>query len=192
MDYFNIKSDLTLVLSKDKKFSRYDLITMIERELLNSDIQIVEFKSLTRSKLSLKINVKGQKYSIIMFLKNITGAGWVTKPKIKRVQVSNMELDSPDSVVYNRNNNQEFNLIMGYYNFDNNPILVCWDAYRYFKHKTVRSCYVTVDSLLRGYEKGYYEGVDSAQKIWIFKGIYFEKFLEDYSVYLKNVKRRKD
>ena len=61
---------------------------------------------------------------------------------------------------------------------------MCWDAYRYLEHNTVRSCYVTVDSLKRGYIKKYYEGVDSGQKLWIFEGLYSKQFFNDYLLYL--------
>jgi len=74
-------------------------------------------------------------------------------------------------------------LILGYYNFDNNPIMVAWDAYRYIKHKTMRSCYITVDVLKKGYQSGYFVTNASSQKVWIFKSNYFEKFIKDYIEY---------
>ena len=81
-------------------------------------------------------------------------------------------------------NISKFNFILGYYNFDNNPIMVAWDPYRYLKHNTLRSCYVTIDTLKRGYERGFYEGVVSSQKLWVFKGEYFDTFIQKYIEYV--------
>lgn len=184
MEYFNIKNDLSLVLSEDVKYTHKQLVENLKLEMSKSDINLTQLIKISNSQLDAIIDIDGKKYSFITLLKNITGAGWKDKPKIKRVQVSNITDDC-----YVKDSNAVFNLIIGYYNYDNNPIIVCWDAYRYLNHKTLRSCYVSVDSLKLGYLKGYYDGVDSSQKIWIFKGEYFKKFLESYIEYSLSVKR---
>jgi len=80
-------------------------------------------------------------------------------------------------------------LLLGYYEYDDNPIWVVWDIYRYTKHNTVRSCYITVDNLLRGYKNKYLETVDSSQKIWIFTQDKFTLFLDEYNKY--NIRRKR-
>ena len=107
----------------------------------------------------------------------------IEKKNIKRAQVSNIKVVSPDDYVPTSNNRTV--LILGYYNFDDNPIMVAWDAYRYIKHNTMRSTYVSVDNLIRGYEDGYTVTTDSSQKVWIFVSKYFENFLTDYIAYNK-------
>ena len=143
---------------------------------------MLEFSFISSSQLKIELILNGEKYSFVSFLKNITGAGWENKPKIKRVQVSNVKnLDSNRLYV---SCEKEFNMIIGYYNYDNNPIFVAWDAYRYLNHNTIRSCYVTVDSLKVGYIKRYYEGVDSAQKIWIFDQEHLKEYIINYINYI--------
>lgn len=181
MNYFNVDKNLNFVLSEDKKYSKDDLIKNVKEEFIKSGIKVIDVVKLSHSLVKMVLNFDEKTISVIMYLKNITGAGWKDKPKFKRVQVSNLKFDSPEFLTSSKNT---INLIMGYYNFDENPIIVCWDAYRYLEHNTVRSCYVTVDSLKRGYIKKYYEGVDSGQKLWIFEGLYSKHFFNDYLLYL--------
>lgn len=181
MNYFNVDKNLNFVLSEDKKYSKDDLIKNVKEEFIKSGINVIDTVKLSHSLVKMVLNFDEKTISVIMYLKNITGAGWKDKPKFKRVQVANLKFDSPEFLI---SSNNTINLIMGYYNFDDNPILVCWDAYRYLEHNTVRSCYVTVDSLKRGYIKKFYEGVDSGQKLWIFEGLYSKQFFNDYLLYL--------
>ena len=129
-----------------------------------------------------KIEINEISLSLYFVIKNITASGWINKPKIKRIQIRNIKNDNPDFAIHNDNNS--FNLILGYYNYDENPIFVGWDAYRYYNHNTLRSCYVSVDSLKRGYVKKYYDGIDSSQKIWIFIPKNFAMFLNNYIDYV--------
>ena len=129
------------------------------------------------------IEKENEKYDIFLYLKNITGAGWIQKKSIKRIQVSNVRIDSYENKIFA--NDSIFLLMLGYYNFDNNPIVVAWDAYRYINHKTVRSAYISVDNLVCGYQKGYLVTTDASQKVWIFDSHHLEDFLLDYKGYLR-------
>ena len=122
-----------------------------------------------------KLLIDEQWYSCYVYLKNITGAGWVNKPEIKRVQITN-----PSHDLNLQDNAQSLVLILGYYNYDENPIWVAWDTQRYLHHQTLRSCYVIVNNLKRGYECNYLEAVDSSQKIWLFKKEHIKRFLMNY------------
>ena len=121
---------------------------------------------------------EGKEYTLVMYLKNITGAGWADKPHMKRVQVSNVRKDDMDKYI-DTTNNQTI-LILGYYNFDDNPVIVAWNAYRYVYHNTVRSCYVSVDNLMDAYKSGMAVTECSNQEIWVFKPNHFEEFLKNY------------
>ena len=116
--------------------------------------------------------------SFIMFYKNITGAGWIDKPNIKRVQVTNVR--KGDISKYISTSNNETLIILGYYNYDDNPIMVAWNAYHYVYHDTTRSCYVDVNTLIDGYKKGYLNTVYAKQNIWVFTSENFERFLQEY------------
>lgn len=184
MKYLNVKRDNTYVLSEDKKYSRKELIKFVSEEIKKANVKL---NALTFNKDQFLLNfaLNGHELIFDIFLKNITGAGWEDKPYIKRCQVSNLKNVDPEKTKIIPNGH--YNLILGYYNFDANPILVAWDPYRYFNHKTVRSCYVTVDALKRGYERGYYDCVVSSQKCWIFVGEQFSSFIEQYMDYISNV-----
>lgn len=181
VQYLNVKRDNSFILSEDKKFDRCALIELTKLELTKSGVKVIDF-SYHKKQFYLLIEYKNEIISFDLLLKNVTGAGWVDKPGIKRCQVCNIKKEQPESlgVVANKH----YNLILGYYNFDSNPILIAWDPYRYLEHRTIRSCYVTVDALKRGYGKGFYEGVVSSQKCWIFLGNYFDRFLDNYIGYI--------
>lgn len=187
IEYYNLKHDLSLELGMDKKYSRQQLDLVIKNALISSEFVIKNQSYVSNSQECIDVFIDGVEYKLYVILKNITGAGWENKPKIKRVQVSNIK-DIDNNISLNGNQNV-FYLILGYYNYDNNPIFVAWDAYRYINHNTVRSCYVSVDSLKIGYVNEYYVGVDSAQKIWIFKIDYFRRFVLEYLDYVRKLSR---
>lgn len=184
MKYLNVKKDNTYILSEDKKYSRKELINLVTTEIKKSNVKFNKLE-FNKDQFVLKFSLNGRELTFDMFLKNITGAGWEDKPYIKRCQVSNLKNVDPEKTKLIPN--VHYNLILGYYNFDNNPILVAWDPYRYFNHKTLRSCYVTVDALKRGYEKDYFDCVVSSQKCWVFIGEKFDTFVEEYINYVSNV-----
>lgn len=183
MKYTNITRDKSFVFAEDKVLKRNELISLTKNELSKSNIKIVDLVYANKQ-FYLYLENNGQVIQFTMFLKNITGAGWKEKPNFKRCQVLNLKNESPQlvSIIPNKC----YNLILGVYCFDENPIFVSWDPYRYLNHKTIRSCYVTVDTLKRGYEKKIYEGVVSSQKLWVFKGEKFGEFLNGYIKYISN------
>lgn len=184
MDYLNIKKDNSTVISPDKVYKKNELIKKFEEFICNSDFILLKWiKNSCAPYECVIVDKKGVKYDLILYLKNITGAGWSQKINRKRAQVSNVKVVSPADYIPT-SDNRSF-LILGYYNFDDNPIMVAWDAYRYIKHNTMRSTYISVDNLLRGYKNGYIITTDSSQKVWIFNSCHFEKFLNDYILYNK-------
>ena len=178
IEYQNIRKTGEIILSQDKKLSYEELKELIISETKNSVSKIIEFDINRQGQSIIKIQKDEIIYEVIALIKNITGAGWRDKPWIKRVQVSNIATREISL------NDRKFNLIFGVYSFDDNPLFVCWDPYRYLNHVTQRSCYVSITTLQRGYEKEYYEGVDSSQKVWVFKGNNFDKFISNYIKYL--------
>lgn len=188
MLYMNVKKNNEYVLSEDVKFNRDELISRVLKEIAKSCFENVDLRY-NNKQFWLSFDYNSNNFLFEMFLKNITGAGWKEKPDIKRCQVSNAKNEDINIEIIN---NKKYNLILGYYCFDDNPILVAWDPYRYLNHNTIRSCYVTVDTLKRGYEKGFYEGVVSSQKLWVFTGENFEKFVNRYINYISDLYLRSD
>lgn len=184
MDYLNIRKDNSTIVSPDKVYKKSELLTKFVDFIEHSDFKLEKWiKNSCAPYECILSDKKGNDFDLIIYLKNITGAGWSQKINRKRAQVSNVKVVSPDDYVPTSNNKSL--LILGYYNFDDNPIMVAWDAYRYIQHNTMRSTYISVDNLIRGYEKGYLVTTDSSQKVWIFDSYHFEKFLNDYISYNK-------
>ena len=179
INYTNIDKDYNLVYNKSEKiFKKPELFAKFEEFISQSGFEVKEWKNKNRVPYELIISKDNVDYRLVVFLKNITGAGWAEKPNIKRVQVSNIRV--VDIEKYIDTTATETLIILGYYNFDDNPIMVAWNAYRYVSHGTQRSCYVDIGNLLDGYRNGYCTTNYAEQRIWIFKPTYFEVFLKNY------------
>ncbi len=184
MKYYNIRKDCSIELSEDKLFTKKELFDRFASFIQNSGYSVYEWVRSNKAPYELIIYDQDNKpLYLSLYLKNITGAGWQDKPKIKRVQVTNVRVTAPDNYV-NTTDNQSL-MVLGYYEYDDNPIMVAWDAYRYVNHKTMRSCYVNIDTLIRAYQLGYLTTTNASQKVWIFTPQYFGKFVDDYIEYKK-------
>lgn len=178
LTYININKDNNFVYdAPEKVFGKKELLLKFE-EFIKLEGFSLSWDTYNRVPYVATIEKEGKAYTLVMYLKNVTGAGWRDKPHMKRVQVSNVRND--DMEKYIDTTNDQTILILGYYNFDGNPLLVAWDAYRYVYHNTVRSCYVSIDNLMEAYKSGFVVTECSNQKIWVFKPHHFSKFLDDY------------
>ena len=179
--YTNIKKDNSLDFqSKYTPFSKKNLLIEFERNAKIAGIDKIEWTNEKESAYKCSLSSGMKEYKLFMYLRNISGAGWKEKPWIKRVQVPNIRLEHPEYYVDTVDN--QTLVIIGYYNYDSNPLFVAWDAYGYVMHSTLRSCYVDVDDLLMGYKEDYYEGECANQKIWVFKPEHLCKFLDRYII----------
>ena len=178
LTYINIDQKGNFVYdSPEKVYKKKELLDKFA-EFIGEDGFSLTWKSNTHVPYVATIQKEEKAYKLVLYLKNITGAGWADKPHMKRVQVSNVRNDDMDK--YIDTTNEQTILIIGYYNFDNNPLIVAWDAYRYVYHNTVRSCYVSIDNLMDAYRSGFTVTECSNQKIWVFQPAHFERFLNDY------------
>lgn len=176
--YINIDHANNKIYDRDEVvFSKKDLLQKFEEFVGVCGYQVTWINN-KRAPYELQISNGIKEYTLILYLKNITGAGWFDKPHIKRVQVTNVRNDDMSKYI-DTTNNQTL-LILGYYNFDNNPIMVAWNAYHYVYHATNRSCYVTIDNLLDGYRNGSIVSECSEQQIWVFNSEHFIGFLDSY------------
>ena len=179
INYINIDRNNNLVYDQpEKKLSKNGLFEEFEKFVAVNGFTVKEWKNKKSVPYELIVGKEGINYRLIVFLKNITGAGWVDKPHIKRVQVTNVR--TVDNEKYISTTDTEALIILGYYNFDDNPIMVAWNAYRYVNHNKNRSCYIDIESLHEGYMNGYTTRMCSDQRVWVFKPSYFETFLKNY------------
>lgn len=179
LTYTNVDKDNRLVYGKEeKRYTKSELLKSFEDFIKESGFKIIEWRNDKHVPYEIIISKDNKNYRLVLFLKNITGAGWETKPNIKRVQVTNIRVVDIDK--YINTTDSEALVILGYYNFDDNPIMVAWNAYKYVYHGTNRSCYVDIESLLEGYKNGYISKNYADQRIWVFKANYFEVFLKNY------------
>jgi len=189
--YEQILTSNEIIKAEDKKYPPKMLYEKFLDLLDANDFSIYESSSKSKAPIDIVVKDKNDNlYRLVIYLRNITGAGWEDKPQFKRVQVINVRYNQPDKYISTTKNQAMF--ILGYYNFDNNPIFVAWDLYRYTNHNTNRSCYVTINHLLTGYEKGFYEGVAAENIIWVFKEKYFSKFIDEYIKYVLEYREDKD
>lgn len=182
MKYSNISKNGSIILEIDKKYSKKELLTKFEEFIYSSNFILKQNINIKTLPYEIIIKNETQEFKLFFILKNITGAGWENKPKIKRIQVKNTEQFNHNCEL-NTTNNQQIFVLFGYYNFEENPLLVAWNPYNYNHHKTIRSCYVSIDLLHECYDKGYICTVDSGNRIWLFDPFHFKKFLIDYIEY---------
>lgn len=181
--YDQILKNNDIIQAQDKRYPSKMLFDNLIQLLKNNEFTVVKLYSNSKSPIdALVMRDNDTFYRLVVYMKNITGAGWEDKKYRKRVQVTNVRFKQPNQ--YISTNEHQAMFILGYYNFDNNPIYVAWDLYRYTNHNTNRSCYVSVSHLLSGYETGYYQGVSAENIIWVFKEQYFSKFINDYIKYI--------
>lgn len=179
MYYYNVNKQNEIISYKeDKKYSKIQLIREFENFVNINGYTVVGHVDIKSSPYVLNISKGNFIYKIIMYYKNITGAGWNDKPNIRRVQVTNVR--NADINKYISTSSNSLFVIFGYYNFDDNPIMVAWNAYNFVYHTTTRSCYVSIDLLVEGYKQGFIKTCYSKQQIWIFTPDNFEMFLDDY------------
>lgn len=179
MEYDNLNKKNEIVHNtNDKKYEKRELFDLFSSFISVNGYKLIGDIDGKTSPYVLNISNDINNYKLIIYYKNITGAGWNDKPHIKRVQVTNVRNDDINKYI-STSSNETF-LILGYYNYDDNPIMVAWNAYNYVYHNTTRSCYIDIESLKEGYEKGFISKYYSNQKVWIFTADYFEKFLQEY------------
>jgi len=182
--FSNINKKNEIVLNTENiVFNKNQLMGKFEEFILVNGFKVKIWNSIQKSPFEITINDGKSDYYLVAFLKSLSLSGWKEKPNIKRVQVPNIR--KIDEKKYIDTTLKQTFVILGYYEFDDNPIMVAWNAYKFVLHNTLRSCYVNLTSLQTGYRLGYFECNDSKQKHWIFTSGNFGLFLEKYIEYNK-------
>lgn len=176
----NIDNDNNLINSNDRKYTKQEIFSSFIEIIVKAGFKVLDIK--TGNPNHIKLSDGDYEYNLVYILKNISNAGWKNKPNYKRIQVYNLKNETKD-INFNKVDDKFFVIYIGYYNFDNNPLLVVWDALRYLNHNTQRSCYVTTDMMQLAYDAGFIETIVSGQKVWISKPTKFRDMLYSISKY---------
>lgn len=175
--WMNIGVDNSIEVSEEKFISKSLLLNMFETLFLNSQWSFVKWNDTKSAPFQCIISNDSKYVKVLVYLKQISNAGWEEKPHIKRVQVSNPKKLNLDFFRYD--DVDKISLILGYYNYTK-PLLVSWDPNEYRRHNTNRSCYVEIDALLDGYNLDYCKKVSMGQSITLFKPEKFGMFLDNH------------
>ncbi len=171
----HIRNDDSIVIGRDETFSEDRLRDELENLINLTKYNFTKWTYTKSQPYQCIIESESEYIEIVLYLANITNAGWEDRPHKKRAQVTNVkELNLKFS---RYSNMSRMSLILGYYNFEK-PIFVSWDARKYQRHKSNRSCYVDVEDLLRGYQLGYVELIRSKNPIQVFTPSNVDKWME--------------
>lgn len=173
----NLDNNNNIVVGEDIKYGFKDLRLVFEKLLTNNNFTIKN-SDFSKSIKNVVATKNGIEFTFHFVLRNIVGAGWTTKPNIKRIQVQNFKDVNP--MLFEKTTKNHYFFYVGYYNYDNNPLFIFWDPGRYDSHKTNRSCYVLLNSMQRAHNHKFLETVNVGRKVWIIKEERFNEFLNKY------------
>lgn len=110
-------------------------------------------------------------------LKNIIKSGWPSKPFMKRIEVPSLNRSDLHSIT-----NKSLSCLVGFVYINECPYICVWNPFRYTFHKTVRSCYVSDESLLAAANigKGFYRTSESGNPIIICDNRHFERLIKEF------------
>lgn len=190
MRTLNIKYDLDIELSKYNSFSPKVLYEYFSTCLINSGFSVEKSTKIKGLGYQLFVSDKTGKLMIVnVVLRNVTDSGWVDKPDIKRCQVRNVANYDKEFLLTSKP--FQTTILVGLYNYDNNPIFVAWDINQYLAHRTQCSCYVSVESLKSGYRNRFFKSIDSKKPVWVFGMNEFGVFINDFIKYREASKHEK-
>src|SRR5574344_836555 len=159
--------------------SKQTLISLLKRFLISSNIVFIsEDQPLFEHVNSFTIRLNKKNLKLHVILKNISYGGWKEKPLIKRIQVASLEGKKIPEISMN-----EIFILGGFCYVNDKPILVGWNPFRFTYHKTNRSCYVNVYSILKVNNLGFLISNDFKKEEFICDELNFDKLLIEYVKY---------
>lgn len=150
---------------------------LFEYFLLRSNYLIVNFNRNSVFETSDFIVANTDKKEMVFhcILKNISSSGWSWKPNIKRIQVkSYADKNIPPHC------RKETTILGGFCLIDGKPIICVWDIFAYMSQKTVRSCYVSIDNIIKGKNEGFVKVTDSDQTVYISDETHFNVLVDTF------------
>lgn len=173
----NVIDEDIIEYGQDRIMKKKELLSSFEQYINNGGWKFVKWSQKKKSPYQCVVNNGKYNVDILLYLKNITNAGWEDKPHSKRIQVGNNK-DIDFSMLRNQNK-KKINLIIGYYNY-NKPIFAAWDSEEYTRHKTNRSCYIDVVDLIKGYKKKFIKVMRRGQQLYVFTPNNLIKYINHY------------
>lgn len=150
-------------------------IDLIKECLLRSDIELKDVSEGENGFFKFDIICENESFSLHILPKNVVNSGWSEKPYIKRIQV--MSFLGKEIPLNTRENSSMF---LGIAFVNNEPVISVWNPFSYVFHKTNRSCYVEVESLVLGSHEGFIKTIDSKQIVLVCDKYHFGDLIKFY------------
>lgn len=168
-----------MVLEKfvTKRRNKQNLIDLVVKSVECSGCKISRLKKevSTNPFDPFKVTTEdGNEYIIHIYVKNISGSGWLDKPEIKRIQIKQLP-EIP------RQRRTEFYILCGVCIYEGITLLAIWDPMNYVTHNTVCSCYVYFSSLNKAMENGTYHGNNKGKFVMTSREDKFQEVLNEIS-----------
>ena len=164
---------MNLIDFRARKLGKRQLIEIFERIVAEAGYKIVLvseeecfFKQFVLS------NTESSTTQLNVFFRNISTAGWVDKPEIKRIQI-------PKLPTVARHTKDNISLLCGIGFWDGEPYLAAWDPLNYLTHNTVCSCYVFFSSIEKAQSKGFYNGINEGKEVMVCRYDSFDILLNE-------------
>lgn len=107
----------------------------------NRELQTTDFTITRKSGISVLVHA---------IIKNISSGGWSWKPLVKRIQVKSYSSKNLPS-----QSKKEIVLLGGFALVDGDYVYAAWNIFAYMSQKTVRSCYIDAENLIKAHDEGF-------------------------------------
>jgi hypothetical protein len=173
----NVIKEDTVEYGNEKVISKKELLEKFEYYINEGGWKFISWSQNKKTPYQCIVNDGTHNIDILLYLKNITNAGWANKPMSKRIQVGNDK--RIDYSMLRNQSSEKINLIIGYYDY-NNPIFAAWKSEEYTKHKTNRSCYIDAEDIMNGYKDKYIKTVRRGQELYVFTPENLVNYIKEY------------
>ena len=104
----------------------------------------------------------GEALLVHAIIKNISNSGWSWKPFVKRIQVKTFADKKLPA-----QSKKEIVLLGGFSLVDGDYVFAAWNIFAYMSQNTVRSCYIDIDNLIDGKDKGLLSVLYAHNRVYI-------------------------
>lgn len=163
------------VIVENGNFSKTQMIDIIKKYLLLSDIQLLDVLNKSNNFVQFDVFINDKIISLNMFLKNISNGGWKEKVDKKRIQVPAKNIRDLEM-----NTDIFCNMLVGFCIVNNKPLIAVRNPFRYMFHKTNRSCYTNVFDIATSYTKGFYSAKEAQKTVYYSDATHLKTLIEKY------------
>lgn len=160
-------------LAVNTKYNKNELIDLFENMMKKSNFTILNS---VKSDNYYECSVRSyyNKYYLRVVIKNISFSGWRDKDNIRRIQTPN-----PSSYLIESKKDQTF-LLCGVTQYNGKNIFCFFNSYDYVSHRTLRSCYVTTQTIEKGYSQGLFFDDRGSNAVWVCDEEHFDLLLRNF------------